>query len=135
MDHKPLLNFFVPNKTTSAMAANCLARQSLHLSQNDYVEYRQTKAHGNTDALGRIPATSDTKFDKERDDDTDYVSTIYTISRQINPGNPMLLVKSNSNDAILSQVMHFVREVWPQQTSGELDSIEKIKSSPSAESG
>ena len=100
------------------------------------VEYRQTKAHGNADALSRLPATADTKFDEEeRDDDVDNVCTIHTISRQINPGNPMLLVKSSSKDAILSQVMRFVREGWPQQTSGELDSFGKIKGSLSTESG
>ena len=136
-DHKPLLNLFAPNKATPAMAANRLARWSLYLSQYDYVvEYRQTKAHGNADALSRLPATADTKFDEEeRDDDVDNVCTIHTISRRINPGNPMLLVKSSSKDAILLQVMRFVREGWPQQTSGELDSFGKIKGLLSTESG
>ena len=55
-DHKPLLSQFGPSSETPKLAANRLARWALMLSQYNYtIEYRNTKQHGNTDALSRLP--------------------------------------------------------------------------------
>ena len=64
MDHKPLLALFGPSKETPPLAANCLARWTLLLSQYDYsMEFRKTREHGNANMLSHLPAGSDYKFD------------------------------------------------------------------------
>ena len=105
-DHKPLLNLFSPTQPTPALAANRLARWSLTLSQYDYtIEYRKSSAHGNADALSRLPAGPDTAFDNKEDgDDTHSVCTINSISRQLNPTDPGIIAKESSKDPVISTV-------------------------------
>ena len=83
-DHKPLLALFGPHKATPALAANRLARWGLMLSQYEYtIEYRKTAAHGNADALSRLPVRPDDEFDKEEEEDnTHVVNAINTVSLQ-----------------------------------------------------
>ena len=99
-DHKPLVTLFAPDKGTPAMAANRLARWALLVHQYDYtVEYRRSKDHGNADALSRLPFSNDTSFDgEEMEDDFDSVCLVRTISRQINPDNPLLVVRETAKD-------------------------------------
>ena len=70
------------------------------------VEYRRSKDHGNADALSHLPFSNDTSFDgEEMEDDVDSVCLVQTISRQINPDNPLLVVRETAKDPILAQVM------------------------------
>ena len=114
-DHKPLLSLFGPEKPTPALAANRLARWALTLSQYDYtIEYRPTKSHGNADALSRLPAGPDPSFDAgEREDDSDTVLLIHTISSQIQPDDPSTLRKLSASDPALSTAMRYTRQGWP----------------------
>ena len=114
-DHKPLLSLFGPTKATPSLAANRLARWALMLSQYQYtVEYRQSKDHGNADALSRLPSGADTQFDeKESSADTDSIYTIRTIGLQLNPGDPGVLQIESEKDSVLSTVMRYTREGWP----------------------
>ena len=101
-NHKPLLVLFHPQKGTPTLAANCLARWALTLSQYDYsIEYRKTSEHGNADTLSRLPVGKDIQFDRE--EETADISTVCTIhvqiiSQQLNPVKnfvePVLLVLS-----------------------------------------
>ena len=136
-DHKPLVTLFAPDKGTPAMAANRLARWALLVHQYDYtVEYRRSKDHGNADALSRLPFSNDTSFDgEEKEDDVDSVCLVRTISRQINPDNPLLVVRETAKDPILSQLMRFVKEGWPHAFSEELKDFKKLENSLSTENG
>ena len=136
-DHKPLVTLFAPDKGTPAMAANRLARWALLVHQYDYtVEYRRSKDHGNADALSRLPFSNNTSFDgEEMEDDVDSVCLIRTISRQINPDNPLLVVRETAKDPILAQVMRFVKEGWPHAFSEELKDFKKLENSLSTENG
>ena len=81
-DHKPLTHTFAPQKAIPKLAANRLARWALMLNEYNYsIEYRDTKKHGNADALSRLPVGPDTKFDEE-ESDTD-VDTICMITRDV----------------------------------------------------
>ena len=119
------------------MAANRLARWALLVHQYDYtVEYRRSKDHGNADALSRLPFSNDTSFDgEEMEDDVDSVCLVRTISRQINPDNPLLVVRETAKDPILSQLMRFVKEGWPHAFSEELKDFKKLENSLSTENG
>jgi hypothetical protein len=55
-DHKPLTSILGPKKGVSSVAAARLQRWSLLLSAYHYdLEFRSTTAHGNADALSRLP--------------------------------------------------------------------------------
>ena len=79
---------------------------------------------------------ADTSFDgEEMEDDVDSVCLVRTISRQINPDNPLLVVKETAKDPILSHVMRFVKEGWPHALSEELKDFKKLENSLSTENG
>ena len=79
---------------------------------------------------------ADTSFDgEEMEDDVDSVCLIRTISRQINPDNPLLVVRETAKDPILAQVMRFVKEGWPHAFSEELKDFKKLENSLSTENG
>ena len=65
----------------------------------------------------------------------DVDSTVRTISRQIMLVDPKLLVKEASKDPVLTQVMHCVKEGWPNQCSDELQDYKKLDDSLSTEHG
>ena len=79
---------------------------------------------------------ADTSFDgEEMEDDVDSVCLVRTISRQINPDNPLLVVRETAKDSILSQLMRFVKEGWPHAFSEELKDFKKLENSLSTENG
>ena len=79
---------------------------------------------------------NDTSFDgEEMEDDVDSVCLVRTISRQINPDNPLLVVRETAKDPILAQVMRFVKEGWPHAFSEELKDFKKLENSLSTENG
>ena len=79
---------------------------------------------------------ADTSFDgEEMEDDVDSDCLVRTISRQINPDNPLLVVRETAKDPILSQLMRFVKEGWPHAFSEELKDFKKLENSLSTENG
>ena len=79
---------------------------------------------------------ADTSFDgEEMEDHVDSVCLVRTISRQINPDNPLLVVRETAKDPILSQLMRFVKEGWPHAFSEELKDFKKLENSLSTENG
>ena len=79
---------------------------------------------------------ADTSFyGEEMEDDVDSVCLVRTISRQINPDNPLLVVRETAKDPILSQLMRFVKEGWPHAFSEELKDFKKLENSLSTENG
>ena len=79
---------------------------------------------------------ADTSFDgEEMEDDVDSVCLVRTISCQINPDNPLLVVRETAKDPILAQVMRFVKEGWPHAFSKELKDFKKLENSLSTENG
>ena len=97
-DHKPLIALFGPSKPIPALAANRLARWALTLSQYDYaIEYRKTSAHGNADALSRLPVGDDPSFDREETGaDSTTICTIKII-KSVGTNRPEGFGESNLN--------------------------------------
>jgi transposase InsO family protein len=136
-DCKPLVAMFAPTKGVPVMAANRLARWALLLSQYDYtVEYRATKDHGNADALSRLPVGDDAIFDGEEDrEDSNTVCIVEGISRQLDPVNPRLLQKESGKDPIISTVMRYCKEGWPNVLQDSAKPFQKLVDSLSTENG
>jgi len=136
-DHKPLIALFGPTKPTPALAANRLARWALTLSQYDYkIEYRKTSDHGNADALSRLPAGHDRKFDRsEAGADTSTICTIKIISQQLST-DPSTLVKETKKDRILSNVMASLKQQkWPSEMNKTVKQFHTVRDSLSTSDG
>ena len=103
-DHKPLTDMFAPQKAIPKLVANRLARWAMVLNEYNYsIEYRETKKHGNADALSRLLVGPDTKFDEEESDaDVDTICMIKAISMQIKPIDSKVLAKEISKDPVLA---------------------------------
>jgi transposase InsO family protein len=140
-DHKPLIALFGPTKETPALAANRLARWALLLNKFDYeIEYRKTTDHSNADALSRLPCGSDDDFDGEESEaDIDMVCAIETLSLQVKPADAETLAKESAKDPVISNVMRYTREGWPQEQSADKDTemgrFRKLKESLSTCNG
>lgn len=115
-DHKPLTALFSQSKGTPLLAANRLARWALWLNQFNYtIEYRKTADHGNADALSRLPYGDDDNFDREESgEDIDMVCAIKTLSLQLKPVDANLIRQESGKDPVLSTVIRYVREGWPE---------------------
>ncbi|XP_062513410.1 uncharacterized protein K02A2.6-like [Corticium candelabrum] len=122
---------FGPHKETPVLAANRLARWALMLSQYDYtIEYRNTSKHGNADALSRLPAGPDVYFDgKEDERDIVTVCLINTIDTQIKPTDQSALRKESTKDPVISEIIRYTREGWPNQVSDHLKDFKKLEHS------
>ena len=128
-DHKPLTSLFGPKKGTPPLAANRLARWALWLNQFDYsIEYRKTADHGNADALSRLPFGSDSDFEREESgEDLDTVCAIKVLSLQVKPVDANILRQESAKDPVLTTVMRYTREGWPQKHSDANEDVEKFR--------
>ena len=54
---------------------------------------------------------------------------------EINPDNPLLVVRETAKDPFLSQLIRFVKEGWPHAFSEELKDFKKLENSLSTENG
>ena len=142
-DHKPLISLSSQSKATRALAANHFARWARTLSQYDYlIEYRQSTKHGNADGLNRLPSGPDPAFDKkEGAEDMDSIFTIKTTSRQIRPTDARVVSKESSKDPVVSAVMRYCKEGWPNNKNqrnskgSSMSSFKHFKDLLSCESG
>ena len=65
-------------------------------------------------ALSRLPAGPDANFDGEEGvADVHTASTIKAVSHQLNPADPGTLAKESAKDAVIANVMRYIREGWP----------------------
>ncbi|KAI5743861.1 hypothetical protein M8J77_022987 [Diaphorina citri] len=68
-DHKPLVQIFNPDKSIPVMSATRMQHYALFLQGFSYdIRYRNTKQHGNADAMSRLPLRSE---DTHMFDETD----------------------------------------------------------------
>ena len=122
-DHKP-------KKGVSSVAAARLQRWAILLSAYQYdIEFRSTSAHGNADALSRLPLPDD---EGEHPSETRLCNI-----RQIE----MLLVTSKEirvaiqRDQILSKVLSYTRKGWPNQVPKALQPYRSKLAELSVEEG
>ena len=77
--------------------------------------------------LTHLPAGSDLQFDEEEmGKEVENDCTVCMISHQIVQDEFKLLVNETSKDPVLTQVMHYVKEGWPDQCSAELQDYKKL---------
>ena len=111
-DHKPLTSIFGPKKGVPSVAAARLQRWALLLTAYDYdIEFRSTSAHGNADALSRLPlptcAPSETQL-----------CNIRTLEAL--PVTTTKIRAATKRDPTLSKVLHCVLNGWPEEIPDSL---------------
>ncbi|XP_043064465.1 uncharacterized protein K02A2.6-like [Drosophila ficusphila] len=102
-DHKPLVTIFNPGKHLPLMTSNRIQRWAIILlAYNFDIQYRSTSAHGNADALSRLPVGTDPDFDKEEE-------ACHTVVEVSTPINSELICNHMDKDELLKQVLHFFK--------------------------
>ncbi|XP_055922730.1 uncharacterized protein K02A2.6-like, partial [Eupeodes corollae] len=118
-DHKPLLSLFHPQKQLPVMTAHRLQRWAIILMVYEYsIRYKPTLAHGNADALSRLPAGSDQMFDNSEA----CLEATLELDEDISnfPLNAKLIAKMTLKDPVLKKILEFVETGWPE-TSKSLE--------------
>lgn len=107
-DHQPLTSIFGPKKGVPAVAAARLQRWALLLSAyNCDIEFRPTAAHGNADALSRLPLP---EGGVERPSE----SHLYNIHQlEMLPITSQTIKKATQRDPILCKVLSYMLKGWP----------------------
>ncbi|XP_030368972.1 uncharacterized protein K02A2.6-like [Scaptodrosophila lebanonensis] len=115
-DHKPLVNIFSPSKHLPTIASRRLQRWAITLMAYSFdIKYRATSAHGNADALSRLPVGNDEQFDREE--------ACYNITDITPPINADVIRKHCENDPTIKKVRNYVINGWPEKFSKKDDDL------------
>jgi hypothetical protein len=113
-DHKPLLGLLKEDKAISATASARIQRWALLLENYSYtLTYRQGGLIGNADCLSRLPVTSDN--DQVSQMSQEAVLSLSTMN--ITPVTSDRIALWTTKDPILSKVLDFVKNGWPETNS------------------
>ena len=114
-DHKPLESLFYKKKATQPMAAARTQRWALTLAAYNYsIEYKPGPEHANVDALSRLPlplSPPTTPLPAKTVLAMDLLNST--------PGSVIEIRTGTRRDPILSQVMMYVQQGWPNYNSDE----------------
>ena len=112
-DHKPLLSILGSKKGIPSLAAARLQRWSLLLSAYTYdIQFKSTQAHGNADALSRLPLQHDADSVSSQDASLFNIAQIDSL-----PVTCQEVQGATRNDPILSKVYQFTKKGWPDKAS------------------
>ena len=114
-DHKPLTTILGPKKGIPSVAAARLQRWAILLSAYIYdIQFRNTAAHGNADALSRLPLPTKSP---------EYLSEVHLCNvEQIEslPVTSQSIRRCTRQDSVLSKVLDYTLKGWPSQVPKEL---------------
>ena len=114
-DHKPLLSLLSGQKPTSLQASARIRRWSLALSMFEYdLKFRNTTAHGNADALSRLPLT-----DTVPDDKTPPELVLLVDHLNSSPITADQIKETTRRDPDLSTIHQYVQQGWPHRDAVE----------------
>ena len=115
-DHKPLTSIFGPKRGIPPLAAARMQRWALFLSAYSYtIRFRPTQAHGNADALSRLPMPDTTPIGNPSD------PSIFNLAQvEALPIDVSALSAATKADPVLSVVLKFLRTGWPSAVPNEI---------------
>ena len=114
-DHKPLTAILGPKKGIPSLAAARLQRWALLLSAYEYeIKYKPTDNHKNADGLSRLPLRTEEAV-------PDKVSIFNVTQVQALPVTFRSIQKATRRDKILSKVLEYVQQGWPEQVTVETE--------------
>jgi len=123
-DHKPLLAIFGPKSQLQSYVATRLHHWQLYLSQFHYqVVYRNTREHGNADALSRCTPQSSPPNETETES---VVNFQVSDSVDVLPLTASKIRNALRKDPILSQVLIFMQSGWPQKLNPDQSQLQSF---------
>ena len=115
-DHKPLLGLPSAHKPVSSQASARIKCWSLFLSSYEYIlEFRNTTAHGNADALSRLPLS-------EEPAQVEVPPELVLLAEHLenSPVTADQIRSWTAKDPVLTKVVQFVQQGWPTRCGEEL---------------
>ena len=108
-DHKPLLSILSAKAEVPSVAAARMQRWAIFLSAYSYdIEFKGTKMHAKADSLSCLPM--------QEEDESEVAATMFKMS--LIDGLPITasdIAAATTKDPILSQVLQYTLEEWPQK--------------------
>ena len=116
-DHKPLTTILHPNRCTPPLAAARLQRWALILSAYQYeILFKPTAQHANADGLSRLPLQSTASPDPDI-----VAASCFNMSQIASlPITAQKVATATRSDPLLSKVITYVREGWPNSPGSDL---------------
>ena len=120
-DHRPLEMIFDPYKSLSEVVSNRIQRWGIFLTSYRYtVEFRPTGKHANADMCSRYPVVHEEEPELEEINEMFSVDVDHSIlSVVLGSDKPLLnaklIAKMTRLDPVLSKVIHYVLEGWPER--------------------
>ncbi len=114
-DHKPLLFLFHEHKRIPEMAISRIQRWAIILASYQYsIQYRSTEKHYNADVCSRFPLKQSTHDPVEVEINDVASVSVFSLCEDMPLLNSTLIARYTRTDPILSKVMMYVQEGWPQ---------------------
>jgi len=114
-DHKPLLGLFNEDTSTSSQASARIRRWSVYLSMFEYTQtIRKNTAHGNADALSRLPLPFVPSVDRTPPELV--LLANHLADSQVTADRICVWIRKNP---VLSSVFQFIQQGWPSSMEGE----------------
>ena len=108
-DHRPLLALFKETGPIPAQASARIRRWSMFLSSYEYkISFRQSTAHGNADALSRLPLP-----DTEPHEDEPPELVLLVDHLNLSPITAKDIANWSKNNPQLFRVVQYIRQGWP----------------------
>ena len=115
-DHMLLMTILNPKKGIPPLSAVRLQRWAVILSAYNYkIVYKFTQSHGNADGLSRLPLVVNNGKKQLSE------SSVFNV-RQIEnlPVTAMQLKTATRRDPVLSKVLHYSKQGWPETITDDL---------------
>ena len=115
-DYKPLVTLFNDHKSVPAHASATIQKWALTLAMYEYtIAFRPTKAHGNADAMSRLPLTV---MPPTVPQPPEMILLMEQLDRS--PVTATTVRTWTNTDPLLSRVRQFVQSGWPSSVNDEL---------------
>ena len=114
-DHQPLLGLLGETRSTSPQASARIRRWSLYLAMFEYtLKFRKTGAHGNADALSRLP------LPVEAPPPTEPAELVLLSQHLLDaPVSAEQIRNQTEKDSTLAPVVQFLKQGWPNTMEKE----------------
>jgi transposase InsO family protein len=115
-DHRPLLQILGPTNLIQVHTAARLQRWALILASFKYkLEFRSTNLHGNADFVSRFPLAEGFMTQESPN-----VNCYFFEEQVMSNVTSTVIAKATSKDAVLSKVLRFVMNGWPNSVNDPL---------------
>ncbi|XP_065197172.1 uncharacterized protein K02A2.6-like [Sycon ciliatum] len=129
-DHKPLLGLFQEDRPIPPMASGRIQRWALLLASYDQLQFKSGSSNGNADGLSRLPSPSSVP---EVPTPAEVVLLMSVLENT--PVTSTTIAQWTSKDPVLSLVLKYVQEGWPDNIPVDYQAYSRCRNELSVISG